>query len=65
MEKDSLEYPDEHELSPNDARYIQWSGGTHWYVKIGVHDVVDKHGNQKWNTKSEAEEATKWYCKYY
>lgn len=44
-----------------DTRYIQWDNGIHWYVKIGKFDVVDKDNNQKWNTKKEAQEATKWF----
>ena len=65
IEKETLEYPDEQKPDIRDARYIQWPGGWHWYVKVGLNDVVDKNGNQKWNTKEEAEEATMWFCKNY
>lgn len=63
---DKLEYIDFKKPMLNDARFIQWEGGWHWYVKLNKEDVVDELGNQKWNTKKEAEEATKWYIeKYY
>lgn len=63
---DKLEYPDFNKPTLGDARFIQWEGGWHWYVKLNKEDVVDALGNQKWNTKKEAEEATKWYIeKYY
>ena len=58
IEKDSLEYPDQVKLKLEDARYIQWPGGEHWYVKFGSTDVV-VDGKQKWNSKLEAEEAAK------
>lgn len=58
IEKDTLEYPDQAKLKLEDARYIQWPGGEHWYVKFGSTDVV-VDGKQKWNTKLEAEEAAK------
>ena len=59
--KEKLVYPDDEEMSLDDVRYIQWDNGTHWYAKIGKFDVVDKDNNQKWNTKKEAQEATKWF----
>lgn len=63
---DELVYPDFKTPTIEDAKYIQWTGGLHWYVKINKEDVVDENGNQKWNTKKEAEEAAKWYIeKYY
>jgi len=45
------------------VRYIQWKDGIHWYAKIGTADVVDKFGNQKWNTKTEAKMAVEEYLK--
>ena len=59
--KGTMVYPDDEEMTVNDARYIQWDNGIHWYAKVGKFDVVDKDNNQKWNTKKEAQEATKWF----
>ena len=59
--KGTMVYPDDKEMTANDARYIQWDNGIHWYAKVGKFDVVDKDNNQKWNTKKEAQEATKWF----
>lgn len=55
-----LEYPDE-KMSIDNVRYIQWDGGKHWYAKIGKLDIVDEDGNQKWNSKQEAENAVRKY----
>lgn len=61
-----LVYPDFLTPTLDDVKYIQWTGGYHWYAKVNREDVVDELGNQKWNTKKEAEEAAKWYItKYY
>lgn len=57
---DTLSFPTE-KYTLDDVRYIQWDGGRHWYAKIGKLDIVDSNGNQKWNTKSEAEKAAKEY----
>ena len=63
---DELVYPDFLIPTLDDVKYIQWTGGYHWYAKVNREDVVDELGNQKWNTKKEAEEAAKWYItKYY
>ena len=63
---DKLEYPDFKKPSLDDVRFIQWDGGKHWYAKVNKEDIVDEFGRQKWNTKSEAENAAKWYIeKYY
>lgn len=63
---DELVYPDFLIPTLDDVKYIQWTGGYHWYAKVNREDVVDELGNQKWNTKKEAEEAAKWYiAKYY
>lgn len=35
-------------------KYIKWPNGEHWYVKVWNMDVV-VNGEQKWNTKKEAE----------
>ena len=59
--KDTLEYPSE-KFSIDDVRYIQWDGGKHWYAKIGNFDIVYE-GDQKWNSKLEAEIAVKQYFK--
>lgn len=61
VEKDKLVYPDDERMSIDDVRYIKWVGGKHWYAKVGRFDIVDKHNNQKWDTKEEAEEAAKWF----
>lgn len=63
---DELVYPDFLIPTLDDVKYVQWTGGYHWYAKVNREDVVDELGNQKWNTKKEAEEAAKWYItKYY
>lgn len=41
-----------------EAKYMQWEGGKHWYAKIGPLDVV-VDGRQKWNTKRQAEKAVR------
>ena len=33
----------------------KWPEGKHWYAKVDNTDVVDADGNQKWNTKKEAQ----------
>lgn len=38
------------------VRFLQWSGGKHWYAKIGNTDIVVE-GEQKWNSKVEAQKA--------
>lgn len=62
---DKLEYPDFKKPTMEDVRYIQWEGGWHWYAKVNKEDIIDDLGNQKWNTKKEAEEAAEWYIKNY
>ncbi len=47
-------------LPDEQPRFIQWSGGEHWYAKIGDEDIVVA-GKQKWNTRREAEQAAKDY----
>jgi len=37
---------------------LRWGGGEHWYAKIGIIDIVDENGNQKWNTYGEAKQAS-------
>jgi len=61
VEKETLTFPDEEKPSASDIRVLVWPGGVHYYAKIGSLDVVDKDGNQKWNTKEEALEAANWY----
>ena len=53
---DEFKFPEEEPLLKN-VRFIQWPNGSHWYAKIGKHDIVDCNGNQKWNTRAEAEKA--------
>lgn len=58
---DDLVYPDEKKPTFDDVRFIQWTGGEHWYAKVGNIDIVDENGNQKWSTRKEAEDAArKW-----
>ena len=64
-ERDTLTFPDEDKPTMSDVRFIVWEGGTHTYAKIGKLDVVDAHGNQKWNTRQEAEAAARWYIEKY
>ena len=64
VDLDKLEYPVDKKLTIDDFRFIQWFGGKHWYVKLGNMDIVDEFGNQKWNTREEAEEIVqKYMCK--
>ena len=65
VNKHELIYPTRENYTLDDVRYMQWSflgnKGEHWYAKIGKRDIVDKHGNMKWNTKEDAEQAAKWF----
>ncbi len=61
---DVLAFPHE-KYTLDDVRFIMWEGGKHWYAKIGNIDIVDSNGNQKWNTKAEAEKAAKEYLRTY
>ena len=60
---EKLVYPIEAQYHFDEVRYIKWQDGTHWYAKIGNIDICDKEGNYKWNTKEEAIEAAKKFCK--
>lgn len=62
---DKLEYPDFKKPTLDDVRFIQWDGGEHWYAKVNKEDIVDDLGNQKWDTKEDAEKAAEWYIKNY
>lgn len=62
---DKLEYPDFKKPTLDDVRFIQWDGGEHWYAKVNKEDIVDELGNQKWDTKEDAEKAAEWYIKNY
>jgi len=44
-----------------DVHYSKFQYDSHWYARIGVIDIQDKFGNTKWNTREEAEKATKWF----
>lgn len=48
---------------PSDAKISKWEGGTHYYARIGIIDVVDEHGNMKWNTPKQAERAVEEFMK--
>ena len=63
--KDTLVYPDEQHFDLSDVRYINWCGGKHYYAKVGALDIVDEKGDQKWNTKEEAEAAAKVFVNNY
>lgn len=65
IERDVLTFPDEDKPTMNDVRYIIWEGGQHIYAKIGKLDVLDDKGNQKWETRAEAEAAARWYIDRY
>ena len=58
-ELEELKYPFEYKLE--DVRYIQWENGEHWYAKICNEDIIDKDGNQKWDTKGDAIKAARYY----
>ena len=64
-ERDTLTFPDEDKPTMSDVRFLVWEGGTHTYAKIGKLDVVDAQGNQRWNTRQEAEAAARWYIEKY
>ena len=64
-ERNVLTFPDEERPEMKDVRFIVWEGGVHYYAKIGKLDIVDKDGNQKWNTRAEAESAARWYINRY
>ena len=64
-ERNVLTFPDEDKPEMKDVRFIVWDGGVHYYAKIGKLDIVDKDGNQKWNTRAEAESAARWYINQY
>jgi len=51
MVSETLVYPG---YSEKDIRITKWPGGSHYYAKIGKMDVIDEHGNQKWNTHAYA-----------
>lgn len=53
MVSETLVYPG---YTKDDIKIKKWQGGSHYYAKIGKMDVVDKDGNQKWNTHERAME---------
>lgn len=57
-DSDNLIYPDEKRPTIADVRFLRWGDGEHWYAKIGIIDIVDENGNQKWNTYGEAKQAS-------
>jgi hypothetical protein len=59
--KDELEFP--YKYNYEDCRFLQWSNGRHWYVKIGNIDIGDKYGNYKFSDKSYAQKVAKAWCK--
>ena len=67
IETDNFAYPEQTTWTMNDVRYRQWNmlsnKGTHWYAKVGNLDIHDQSGNMKWDSKSMAEEAARWFIK--
>ena len=61
---DTLEYPS-YKPTFDNVKFIQWPDGKHWYAKIGHEDIVDENGNQKWESRVDAEAAAYWYIKKY
>lgn len=61
IDSEKLIYPDEVKPTMKDVKFLMWGGGKHWYAKIGRIDIVDEFGNQKWDTKEEAELAALHY----
>lgn len=61
---DTLEYPFD-KPTFDKVKFIQWPDGKHWYAKIGHDDIVDENGNQKWNSRIDAEKAAYLYIKKY
>ena len=57
---DVLKYPSS-KYSIKDVRYIVWPSGKHYYAKIDNIDIVDMLGNQKWDTREEAQKAAEWF----
>lgn len=55
---ETLVYPVETKPTLADVRFIMWDNGKHYYAKIFNIDIVWE-GQQKWNTKAEAESAAK------
>jgi len=49
---------DNEDIVTSKARYMQWTNGSHWYAKIGNADVI-VDGDQKWDSKKEAQKAVK------
>ncbi len=50
---DKISWPNYKE---EDIKVYKWANGTHYYARIGGMDVVDSDGNQKWDTRKEANE---------
>lgn len=65
VESELLDYPTKKDWDMSDVRYMQWNmlgnTGDHWYAKIGKKDIYDKEGSMKWDTKTEAENAARWF----
>ena len=65
VEVENLEFPTKKNWTMDDVRYMQWNmlgnTGDHWYAKLGKRDIYDEEGHMKWDTKSEAEKAAKWF----
>jgi len=58
--KDEMIYPN---YSEENISITKWEGGRHYYATIGNMTVVDKDGNQKWNSHNEAMKHAKEYLK--
>ena len=51
--------PENAEETLKGARYTQWPGGQHWYVRLANGLDVEVDGKMKWDTYDEAVAATK------
>jgi hypothetical protein len=49
-------------LPGDEVRILQWSGGTHFYAKIGQQDI-EWEGKCKWDTRAEAEHAARCFVR--
>ncbi len=61
IKKDILSFPEEN-YTENDIKITQWTGGSHYYAKLGNKDVV-VNGDVKWNTHRQAKSAAMKYLK--
>ncbi len=68
IHSEKLVFPVKSKPTMEDVKYLKWGeayNGFHVYAKVNGMDVVDKDGNQKWNSQKEAENAAKWFIENY